>query len=255
VFDTPYWAFTIPLRLVKVGASYLIIRIVGHFWSTFSMESISDITIVSPPSDASYRAYGVRVLQFFMLSWAAFVVWIARYWLSTPRFTYFAPVVLAAGLILLQILQSHLCPLFRQAPFTHPSYPLRILSSDQSSTGLIVVGEGVLHRDDENAVRYLRASHSMLGGNWVGKTIDITNNPAVSTDTRLGDSIYSAFVLQEAALLVNSTGKDEWNKALVMSDMSLVFTGFNIDPSALQWSWHGGICIDFYSAQPIHDSR
>jgi hypothetical protein len=113
-------------------------------------------------------------------------------------------------------------------PYAHPSYPLRILSSVHSVTGLIVVGEGTLRHNAENhndnmlhSIRYLRASHSILGGVWIGdetRSIDSANS-VDEQGTPLGDSIYSAFVLQEAARLVNSPrkGREEtWENALVM---------------------------------------
>jgi len=101
--------------------------------------------------------------------------------------------------------------------YTHPSAPLQIHSSVQSTTGLIVVGEalpppGYIYSDEHDqeihSVRYLRASHSILGGVWVGRKVTMLGDmPALvdSFGTRLGDSIYSTFVLQEAVRLINST--------------------------------------------------
>jgi hypothetical protein len=99
-------------------------------------------------------------------------------------------------------------------PFIHPIYPVRIFSSVRSTTGLIVVGDIIplksasdKYKTDLHSLRYLRASHSLIGGLWIGEkaaTIDGTP-PSVDNDgTPLGDSIYSAFVLQEAARLVDS---------------------------------------------------
>jgi hypothetical protein len=68
-------------------------------------------------------------------------------------------------------------------------------------------------------MRYLRASHSLLGGVWIGDQVPITDDVVDSQGTPLGDSIYAAFVLQEAARLVDSTemGKDgKWENALIM---------------------------------------
>lgn len=110
-------------------------------------------------------------------------------------------------------------------PYTHPTYPLRILSSVWSTTGIIVVGEALpspsASQNEDNklhSLRYLRASHSILGGVWVGDRVAVKSN-FDSQGTPLGDSIYSAFVLQEAVRLVNSTHKGEvgtWNNALIM---------------------------------------
>jgi hypothetical protein len=114
-------------------------------------------------------------------------------------------------------------------PYTHPMFPLRIHSSVQSKTGLIIVGEALpppsYAGEDDNemhSLRYLRASHSILGGVWMGAKVAAIDNTPFLTDsygTSLGDSIYSAFVLQEAVRLVNSTTKGKngvWENALVM---------------------------------------
>jgi predicted membrane-bound spermidine synthase len=97
----------------------------------------------------------------------------------------------------------------------------------QSETGLIVVGEALENPDAETAVphsvRYLRAAHSILGGVWVGSNVRSLDDEAPMYDSRgkaLGDSIYGTFVIQEAARLVNSTGKgsskEDWKNALIM---------------------------------------
>lgn len=103
--------------------------------------------------------------------------------------------------------------------YTHPKVPLQILSSVQSTTGLIVVGQSLspsenmhagVHSQEIHSARFLRASHSILGGVWIGEQIAaIGNEPAIvdSFGTQLGDSIYSTFVLQEAVRLINSTEK------------------------------------------------
>lgn len=111
----------------------------------------------------------------------------------------------------------------RTLPLVHPSYPLRILSSVQSTTGLIVVGEVLSPSPGQeelpiHSVRYLRASHSLLGGVWLDKRIAMIDGAQPQVDeqgTPLGDAIYATFVLQEAARLVD-TGKT--NNALIMYD-------------------------------------
>ena len=112
--------------------------------------------------------------------------------------------------------------------YTHPKYPLRILSAEQSVTGLITVAEWLPpanyqgEGDGMNSARYLRASHSLLGGVWMHTKVETIGNAEPvrdSRDTPLGDSIYATFVLQEASLLVNNTkagGNGPWNNALVM---------------------------------------
>ncbi|KAI0775948.1 S-adenosyl-L-methionine-dependent methyltransferase [Trametes elegans] len=95
-------------------------------------------------------------------------------------------------------------------PYRHPQYPLQILSAVQSSySGVVVVGETLSSTTGELEVaehmRYLRAGHSLLGGVWIGPKAVATEPGFVLKDEageELGDSIYSAFVLQEAARLV-----------------------------------------------------
>lgn len=103
-------------------------------------------------------------------------------------------------------------------PYTHPSFPLRILSSVPSVTGIIVVGEtlpshtqvpGTLE-NYPSSLRYLRASHSILGGVWIGDNVSQRAGGAPLLDsegTPLGDSIFNAFALQEAVRLIDSSDR------------------------------------------------
>jgi len=110
-----------------------------------------------------------------------------------------------------------------QKIYTHPKNPLRILSAEQSVTGLITVAEWLppAHKEGDDVMhsaRYLRASHSLLGGVWIQEKVETIGNAEPVRDSRntpLGDSIYATFVLQEAALLVNNA-KGVWNNGLVM---------------------------------------
>ncbi|KAG1892231.1 S-adenosyl-L-methionine-dependent methyltransferase [Suillus subluteus] len=111
-------------------------------------------------------------------------------------------------------------------PYNSPTYPLRILNSTQSKTGVVVVGEILPPADGSliplHSIRYLRVSHSLLGGVWIGDRVATLDSFPPLTDqdsTPLGDSIYSAFVLQEAVRLVNSTPqgrKGECDHALII---------------------------------------
>lgn len=113
--------------------------------------------------------------------------------------------------------------------FTHPTHPVKVYSSVESVTGLISVAEWLPPDqqggpEDElmHSARYLRASHSILGGVWTHDKVAVLpgEEPVKDTfGTFLGDSIYSAFTLQEAVRLVNSTAKGKkgrWQNALVM---------------------------------------
>jgi hypothetical protein len=128
-------------------------------------------------------------------------------------------------LILLVILPAlHWClgpPLVPQPmrePYTHPKFPLRVLSSVSSVTGIVVVGESLpsdawVSDPSEHyplSLRYLRASHSILGGVWIGDQVSTRANSTPLHDangTPLGDSFYHAFVLQEAVRLVDTTDR------------------------------------------------
>ncbi|KAI6130337.1 S-adenosyl-L-methionine-dependent methyltransferase [Pisolithus croceorrhizus] len=116
---------------------------------------------------------------------------------------------------------------YQEFPYYSIQYPLRILSSQESTTGVIVVGELLDTLKDTvpdalHSLRYLRASHSLLGGVWTGDAVVTMKDIPPRTDelgTPLGDSIYSAFVLQEAVRLINGTSEcpdDHCERALVI---------------------------------------
>ncbi|KIK79741.1 hypothetical protein PAXRUDRAFT_16167 [Paxillus rubicundulus Ve08.2h10] len=138
------------------------------------------------------------------------------------------PLSIPITFILFPVFRSPTLSGARSLPYESSYYPLRILSSKDSVTGVVVVGELLPPKAEEagsanlHSIRYLRASHSILGGVWTGSKVASVNDFPSRTDqvgTPLGDSIYSAFVLQEAVRLVNSTqqGKDgKWENALVI---------------------------------------
>ncbi|KAJ4479319.1 spermidine synthase [Lentinula aciculospora] len=118
---------------------------------------------------------------------------------------------------------------------------IQILSSVQSTTGLIVVGEAMtpLKKDLEayekagtiHSVRYLRAAHSLLGGVWFGpRAMALAEDDKPLRDSIgvvLGDSIYGTFVLQEAARLVNSTQKAPENALIIGLGTGIAATAFH----------------------------
>ncbi|KAL0567175.1 hypothetical protein V5O48_014825 [Marasmius crinis-equi] len=142
--------------------------------------------------------------------------------------------------------------------YTHPSFPLQIHSAVESNTGLVVVGEALKPPNADptdmkamHSVRYLRAAHSILGGVWMGKRVHTIDGYATVKDsygTRLGDSIYGAFNLQEASRLIERKGRVEKkgkSKALIIglgtgiSATALHRHGYNltvleIDPAVYQ---------------------
>lgn len=115
-------------------------------------------------------------------------------------------------------------------PYVHPTAPLRILSSVTTPySGIITVGE-VLPPTPEalasgafkepHSLRYLRAGHSLLGGVWTGnRAFKKDGLHPVAFDSNfapLGDPIYSTFVTQEAARLVELEDGRSPKNALVM---------------------------------------
>ncbi|CDO76562.1 hypothetical protein BN946_scf184982.g21 [Trametes cinnabarina] len=107
------------------------------------------------------------------------------------------------------ILQPSTLPKPLLEPYQHPSYPLRILSSVSSPySAVVVVGESqgpTQGFGTMDHLRYLRAGHSLLGGVWVGPKVQAMDQSYVLKDEAgqpLGDTIYSAFILQEAARLI-----------------------------------------------------
>ena len=119
------------------------------------------------------------------------------------------------------LVRSPVLPHPLQTPYTHPDGSFRVLSAEQSVTGLITVVDWLPSKNASapmHSARYLRASHSILGGVWTHDKVmmlDNDNEPLKDlTGFPLGDSIYSTFVLQEGVRLINSHKKVE--KALVM---------------------------------------
>lgn len=135
------------------------------------------------------------------------------------------PLVFSAVLYSYPILRSPTLVDSIVTPYKSTNYPLRILNSTQSKSGVVVVGEILPPAADDHStslhsIRYLRVSHSLLGGVWIGGEVATLDNFPPLTDpagTPLGDSIYSAFVLQEAARLVDSISQGEKrDQALIM---------------------------------------
>ncbi|CED84782.1 Spermidine/spermine synthases family [Phaffia rhodozyma] len=95
------------------------------------------------------------------------------------------------------------------------------LSRVRSNSGLIVVGESI---DGDLTYRYLRADHSLLGGRWIGKAARFAGERGMVGEGigvgDIGDSVFSAFVLQEAVRLINrpprAVSSSEREKALII---------------------------------------
>jgi hypothetical protein len=111
----------------------------------------------------------------------------------------------------------------------HPPPTLRILESRRSLTGHIVIGEiSNTPQGDElevlrNTVRFMRADHSILGGLWIGHSRlgyqdRFGTTPKNDEDVLWTETIYSTFILQEAAILTKPSRDEiiERERALIM---------------------------------------
>lgn len=161
--------------------------------------------------------------------------WVERISRVPSPLTYFVLMLLtSASYRYSPSIHSHFRTGQLKAPYIHPSGNVTILSSKQSVTGVIVVGETALGDENISGMRYLRASHSLLGGVWTNERAMNMDTAPVTYDAAgnlLGDSIYSAFILQEAVRLINSTSRgDDWSG----SEALIIGLGVGIATTALK---------------------
>ncbi|KAH7334831.1 S-adenosyl-L-methionine-dependent methyltransferase [Rhizoctonia solani] len=107
------------------------------------------------------------------------------------RTTWRSYLPLAIPLLLAQVSKRTAPHAIPTEPWTSPSGNVRVLARTDSTTGVVVVAENLVDK-----FRYLRCDHSLLGGMWIAGSRSPLNSDG------LGDSIYTAFVLQEAVRLV-----------------------------------------------------
>ncbi|OXB39897.1 hypothetical protein J007_00319 [Cryptococcus neoformans] len=84
-------------------------------------------------------------------------------------------------------------------PYVTAHGELRVLSSEQSFTGRVVVGDNL-----KDGYRFLRCDHSILGGRWFRER---ENNGEKTVE--LGDSIFAVFNLQEVMTLAHRSDENE----------------------------------------------
>ncbi|KAJ1306130.1 hypothetical protein OPQ81_010841 [Rhizoctonia solani] len=108
-----------------------------------------------------------------------------------PRTTWRSYLPLAIPLLLAQVSKRTAPHVIPTEPWTSASGNVRVLARSDSTTGVVVVAENLIDK-----FRYLRCDHSLLGGMWIAGSRSPLNSHG------LGDSIYTAFVLQEAIRLV-----------------------------------------------------
>ena len=123
-----------------------------------------------------------------------------------PRQTF--PLLLLLRLPLLIIALRQQIFLRPYPPYTTANGQLRILSSEKSLTGQIVVAENLL-----DGYRFLRCDHSILGGRWTRQVM-----AGEETGTEMGDSIFPIIALQEVAILAHrSDANDTVARALALA--------------------------------------
>lgn len=124
----------------------------------------------------------------------------------TTRTTWRSYIPLAVPLVLAQIAKRTSPHLIPTEPWSSSGGNVRVLARTDSTTGIVVVAENLIDK-----FRYLRCDHSLLGGVWIAGSRAPVNSDG------LGDSIYTAFVLQEAIrLLDRPTAKQGQDSSLIM---------------------------------------
>ncbi|WVO22090.1 uncharacterized protein IAS62_003415 [Cryptococcus decagattii] len=108
-------------------------------------------------------------------------------------------------------------PSERSDPYVTAHGELRVLSSEQSLTGRVVVGDNL-----KQGYRFLRCDHSILGGRWFRER-EINGEKTVE----LGDSIFAVFNLQEVMTLAHrSDGNESLMTTLTLTtDLKVISEG------------------------------
>ncbi|WWD17253.1 hypothetical protein CI109_101691 [Kwoniella shandongensis] len=88
------------------------------------------------------------------------------------------------------------------SPYITAHGELRVLSSERSLTGQVVVAENL-----KDGYRFLRCDHSILGGRWIRDVPD--KDSPEGKRTEIGDSIFATFNLQEVAVLAQRSDPGE----------------------------------------------
>ncbi|CEL52703.1 hypothetical protein RSOLAG1IB_05909 [Rhizoctonia solani AG-1 IB] len=123
-----------------------------------------------------------------------------------PPTTWRSYLPLAIPLLLAQAAKRTSPHVIPTEPWTSASGNVRVLARTDSTTGVVVVAENLIDK-----FRYLRCDHSLLGGMWIAGSRSPLNSHG------LGDSIYTAFVLQEAIRIVERPdNRKEKDRSLII---------------------------------------
>ncbi|WWC94199.1 hypothetical protein V866_001039 [Kwoniella sp. B9012] len=87
-------------------------------------------------------------------------------------------------------------------PYLTANGTLRLISSERSLTGQVVVAENL-----KDGYRFLRCDHSILGGRWIREVDDRQAKGGKRIEQ--GDSIFATFNLQEIAVLAHRSDPSE----------------------------------------------
>ncbi|KAG6830315.1 hypothetical protein H0H92_001250 [Tricholoma furcatifolium] len=246
----PFWGPAITHTTVLAPIVFLLTTSVVEAQLTWAQRKMH---VSRPPF--TYRVVAAGFVSLAAISWCLAVY---KHPVAHPKRvknTSLSPTVSKAIIITVSIvswaltfpfLASPILPHPLPAPYTRPNSNIKIHSAVQSVTGLILVGEALPPPEDDNAevpelhsVRYLRASHSILGGVWMDSKVNVLEHKAPPLDsfgTPLGDSIYSAFVLQEAVRLVD--GKKKKKKEKDSLPVNGLVIGLGIGTSATAFIRH-----------------
>ncbi|WVQ67650.1 uncharacterized protein L199_005853 [Kwoniella botswanensis] len=87
-------------------------------------------------------------------------------------------------------------------PYLTANGTLRLISSERSLTGQVVVAENL-----KDGYRFMRCDHSILGGRWIREVADRQAKDGKRIEQ--GDSIFATFNLQEIAVLAHRSDPSE----------------------------------------------
>lgn len=128
-----------------------------------------------------------------------------------PAFTlsnnpmFFSSAALAIPFVVSVMSQTQSPCVSRQYPYLAANDTIRILARSQSVTGMVLIAENL-----NGPFRFMRCDHSLLGGRW------LVPSDRDKSQFRLSESIYTAFIYQEAVRLVERPKTERVDRALAM---------------------------------------
>ncbi|OCF36814.1 hypothetical protein I316_01410 [Kwoniella heveanensis BCC8398] len=147
---------------------------------------------------------------------------LSRLTTQLPRQAFPILLLLRVPLLILALRQQIFLRPPSSRPYITANGDLRVISSERSLTGQIVVAENL-----KDGYRFLRADHSILGGRWIREVSD--KSAVGGKRTEMGDSIFATFNLQEVAVLAQrSDASESLAKTLSLTtDLEVTLEGEN----------------------------